>query len=168
MAQYLSLTAQDDPVSVIHRIERASLYLSFILALNYTKTSCSPCQQWRPSLSEGLTRLGYFCPSSVCRRKQTQHSKRRGKINPRRRIMPNTLDKLIVMCLGQNSVHLSHCCFNCIQTAPLGALPQWLFVALYLGGMCLEHEVHHLHPVSACFRNEWNSTSIHLHGLVLK
>ena len=46
--------------------------------------------------------------------------------------MLNTLDKLIVVYRGQNSVHLSHCCFSCIQLAPLGALPQWLFVALYL------------------------------------
>jgi len=82
--------------------------------------------------------------------------------------MLNTLDKLILEYLRQNSVHLSHYCLNCIQLAPLDALPQWPFVALYLGGMRLENELHHLHPVSACFRNEWNSTSIHLHGVVLK
>lgn len=159
--------AQDDPMSVFDRTERTSLYYSFILALNYTNTSCSVCQQWRPSLSEGPTRLGYFCPFSIWRREQTKRSKRR-KINPRRWTMLNTLEKLTVVYLGQNSVHFSHYCFNCIRLAPLGALPQWLFVALYLGGMRLEHELHHLHPVSACFRNEWNSTSIHLHGVGLK
>jgi hypothetical protein len=81
--------------------------------------------------------------------------------------MFNTLDKLIVVYLRQNSVYLSHYCFNCFQLTPLGALLQWLFVTLYLGGMRLEHELHHLHPVSVCFRNEWNSTSIYPHGVVL-
>jgi hypothetical protein len=100
--------AQGYPVSVFDRIERASLYLSFILALNYTNTPCSLCQQWRPSLSEGPTRLGYFCLFSVWRREQTKRSKRRCKISPRRWTMLNTLDKLTVMYLGQNSVYLSY------------------------------------------------------------
>jgi hypothetical protein len=159
---------QDDPLSVFDRIERAGLYFSFILALNYTNTSCSLCQQSRPSLSEGPTILEYFCPFSIWRREQTKHSKRHCKINPRSWTMLNTPDKLIVVYLGQKFVHLSHYCSSCIHLAPLGALPPWLFVALYLGGMRLKHELHHLDPVSACFRNEWNSTSIHLHGVVLK
>jgi hypothetical protein len=92
-------------------------------------------------------------------------------MNPRRRTILNSRDKLTVICRGQNSVHLPRRCLSYLQISPLVALQpfiQWLFLDHYFEVMNPEHARYHLRPVSAYFKNEWNSTSIYFHGVVLK